>query len=74
MLQKLNEKRNSDARISMNMEKSEPTAMRQLIEKMWKETTVMDNGYHKKVDNKRAGPRYGKSGAGGVILSSRGLV
>ena len=58
----------------MNMEKSDPTAMRQLIEKMWKETTVMDHGIIKKLTTNEQVRDMEKSGAGGVILSSRGLV
>lgn len=58
----------------MNMGKSEPTAMRQLIEKMWKETTEMDMVSLKKLTTNEQVRDMEKSGAGGVILSSRGLV
>lgn len=57
--------------MDMDTKESEAAIMRQSIEKRWKEKMMKIGIIKKKVDNKRAGPRYRKSGAGGVILSSR---
>ena len=75
MLQKPDEKRNEDARISkVRANNNETVQLRR--ETQGNCDGVGDGiGIIKNVDNdnKRAGPRYRKSGAGGVILSSRRL-
>lgn len=69
MLQKLDDERDKDARVSMKMETSEQKVKRQSIENRWRKCD--GDMYHKmlNVASRRAGPRYRKVGLAGSSLA-----